>query len=145
MTPEELKDRTKEFALRIIRLAEALPRTRAGDIIARQLIKAGTSVAANYRAACRAKSNADFISKMGIVEEEADESGFWLEMIVDGSLMRKGLVSDLLKESQELLAIAVASSNTARGRPRGWGPSGSAARRKSAIRNPQSAIHNGTE
>jgi four helix bundle protein len=140
MTPEELKQRTRAFALRVIRLAEALPRTRAGETIARQLIRAGTSVAANYRAACRAKSNADFIAKMAIVEEEADESLFWMELIVEGGTMKPDRVTGLMKEAKELLAIAVASANTARGRPRGRGPYSSAVRRKSAIRNPQSAI-----
>jgi four helix bundle protein len=72
MKPDDLKDRTKSFALRIVRLAEALPRGRSSDVIGRQLLRSGTSVAANYRAACRARSNADFISKMGVVEEEAD-------------------------------------------------------------------------
>jgi len=140
MTPEELKQRTRAFALRVIRLAEALPRTRAGETIARQLIRAGTSVAANYRAACRAKSNADFIAKMAIVEEEADESLFWMELIVEGGTMKPDRVSGLMKEAKELLAIAVASTNTARGRPRGRGSCFPAVRRKSAIRNPQSAI-----
>jgi four helix bundle protein len=140
MTPEELKRRTKTFALRVTRLVEAVPRTRAGDAIARQLIKAGTSVAANYRAACRAKSNADFIAKMAIVEEEADEALFWMELIVEGGMLKESRVSSLMKEAAELLAIAVASSNTARGRPRGRGHCDSAVRRQSAIRNPQSAI-----
>ena len=78
MTTDELKIRTKSFALRIIKLVEALPPTRTSDVIGKQLAKSGTSVGANYRAACRAKSNADFIAKIGIVEEEADESAFWL-------------------------------------------------------------------
>jgi len=78
MTTDELKIRTKSFALRIIKLVEALPPTRTSDVIGKQLAKSGTSVGANYRAACRAKSNADFIAKTGIVEEEADESAFWL-------------------------------------------------------------------
>jgi len=78
-----LKDRKKNFALRIIRLVEALPKGRTTDIIGKQLLRSGTSVGANYRAACRARSTADFISKMGIVEEEADESIFWMELLID--------------------------------------------------------------
>jgi len=82
MNKEEMKRRTKEFALRVIRLTEALPKTQTAQVIGRQLLRSATSVAANYRAACRAKSTADFISKMGTVEEEADESLFWMEFAV---------------------------------------------------------------
>jgi four helix bundle protein len=78
MTTDEMKARTKSFALRIIKLVEALPANRTADVVGKQLVRSGTSVGANYRAACRAKSNADFIAKMAIVEEEADESAFWL-------------------------------------------------------------------
>ena len=82
MTTNEMKARTKSFALRIIKLVEALPSNRTADVIGKQLVRSGTSVGANYRAACRAKSNADFMAKMGTVEEEADESSFWLEVII---------------------------------------------------------------
>jgi four helix bundle protein len=144
MTPDELRKRMRDFALRIIRLVESLPRTRAADVIGRQLIRAGTSVGANYRAACRARSNADFIAKMGIVEEETDESVYWLEVLIDAKLVKAEMLKPLLQEGNELLAIPVTSVNTARGKPR---PSRSTlsepCRRKSAIRDPQSAIRNG--
>ena len=81
MDEEELKQRTKKFALRVLKLVEALPKTIGGQVVERQLAKSGTSVAANYRAACRGRSKAEFISKLGIVEEEADESAFWMELI----------------------------------------------------------------
>jgi four helix bundle protein len=114
MKHDNLKERTKQFALRIIRLVESLPKGRTSDVIGRQLLRCGTSVAANYRAACRARSTADFISKMGIVEEEADESIFWMEILVDAKIMEKKLLSDLMNEADELLAIFVASIKTAR-------------------------------
>lgn len=91
MTKEELMRRTKEFAIRIVKLVNALPETTAGRAIGSQLIRSGTSVAANYRAACRGRSKAEFIAKLGTVEEEADESAFWLEMIVDCKLMKETL------------------------------------------------------
>jgi four helix bundle protein len=112
MFREELKDRTKKYALRIIKLAEALPKTKTGDVVSKQVIRCGTSVASNYRAACRAKSDLDFLSKMGIVEEEADESIFWLEIIIDSGLMRKELVLSLLQEGNEILAIVISSKIT---------------------------------
>ena len=112
MTKEELKARTKNFALRIIKLVEALPKTKTGEVIGRQLLRAGTSVAANYRAACRAKSVLDFVAKLGIVEEEGDECMFWLEIIVESGLMRKDLVEPLLKEANEIVAIIVSSKKT---------------------------------
>ena len=94
MTTDELKTRTKSFALRIIKLVEALLSNRTADVIGKQLVRSGTSVGANYRAACRAKSNADFMAKMGTVEEEADESAFWLEVIVESGLMKEELVDE---------------------------------------------------
>jgi len=118
MTPEELKRRTKEFTVRIIRLVEALPRGRSGDVIAKQIVRCGSSVGANYRAACRARSTADFVSKMHIVEEEADEALYWLEILADSGLMKKDRLVGLMKEAEELLAISVASINTAKGRAR---------------------------
>jgi four helix bundle protein len=114
MTPDELKKRTKTFALRCMKLADALPRTRSGSVIANQLIRAATSVGANYRAVCRARSNADFISKIGITLEEADESVYWMELIVESGVLSEERVSPLVKEGNELVAIFVASSNTAR-------------------------------
>src|SRR6266571_1871525 len=88
MTEDELKKRTKQFALRILKLISALPNTTAGRTIGNQLARSGTSVPANYRAACRGRSKAEFISKLGVVEEEADESAFWLELIIEGGLLR---------------------------------------------------------
>ncbi len=114
MNPEEMKKRTKEFAMEIIKLCRILPKNQECRLIIDQLFRAGTSVAANYRAACRARSRADFISKMGIVEEEADESLFWLELIKELKLSKDILVSRLLKEGNEILSIVVSSINTAR-------------------------------
>ena len=113
---EELKGRTKQFALRVIRLIEALPRTQTGRVIGNQLLRSATSVAANYRAVCRARSQADFVHKLGIVEEEADESLFWLELVVEANLMPVSRVEELIQEADELTAIFVASRKTARGR-----------------------------
>ncbi len=134
LTPEEMKLRTKKFALRVIRLIQALPKGRVADVIGRQLLRSGTSVGANYRAACRARSQAEFIAKMGIVEEEADESLYWMELLIAANLMTKTKLSSLMKEADEILAIVVSSINTARGSRR------TSPKRKSAIRNPQSAI-----
>ena len=114
MSNENLKTRTKRFALDVIGLVEALPPGRTCDVIGRQLLRSGTSVGANYRAACRAKSPADFIYKMGIVEEEADESGYWMELLVESGKLKLNQVAALLKESSELVAISVASIQTAR-------------------------------
>ncbi len=114
----DLKDRTKKFALRIIKLVESLPNTQTGRVVGKQLLRSGTSVGANYRASCRAKSNADFIAKMGIVEEEADESAYWIEILVETGLVKENLVKDLLDEANQLIAIFVSSINTARGRKR---------------------------
>jgi four helix bundle protein len=109
-----LKERTKRFALEIIKLVEKLPKGRTADILGRQLLAAGTSVGANYRAACRARSSPDFISKMGIVEEEADESIYWMELLIDGGLIRKDDISHLLNEANQILAMTVSSIKTAR-------------------------------
>ena len=110
----DLKARTKRFALRIVNLVESLPRTQTSQVMGKQLLRCGTSVAANYRAACRARSNADFIAKMGIVEEETDESVFWIEMLVDTNIVKHDLVKDLLDEGNQFTAIWVTSINTAR-------------------------------
>src|SRR5689334_21917273 len=111
---EELQRRTKAFALRVIRLADQLPRGRTGEVIGRQLLRSGTSVAANYRSACRARSVADFVSKMGIVEEEADESQFWLELLGESGVIEGDALQVLLKEANELARIAAASRKTAK-------------------------------
>ena len=116
MDKEELKKRTKRFALCIFRLVESLPRGRAAEVISRQLLRSGTSVGANYRAACRARSSADFISKMGIGEEEADESIYWMELLVEGGIVPLDEVVCLVKEAGEILAITVSSIKTARAR-----------------------------
>ena len=113
-SPEALKKRTKQFALRIIRLVEKMPHGRAADHIAGQLLRAGTSVGANYRAACRGRSRAEFCSKMGVVEEETDECIFWMELLVEAELVRADLLGNLMQEATEILAIVVASIRTAR-------------------------------
>jgi len=109
MNKKALKQRTKDFALRVVKLVEALPNTVAGRAIGHQLVRAGTSVGANYRAACRSRSRAEFIAKMGIVEEEADESAFWLEIIMENGLLNKEIVKNLHQEAEELTAIMAAS------------------------------------
>jgi len=114
MTKEELKYRTKQFALMIIKLVEDLPNNRAGNTLGNQIIRSGTSVAANYRSACRARSHADFISKITVVEEERDESLFWLEMILEANLLGTNRIEPLIKEANELTAIFTASGKTAK-------------------------------
>ena len=112
MNKEKLKHRTKLFALDVIRLVESLPRGRTSNILCRQLLRSGTSVGANYRSACRAKSPADFISKMGIVEEETDESIYWIGLLVEARILGVNKVQNLLAEANELLAITVSSIKT---------------------------------
>jgi four helix bundle protein len=114
MSEPDLKKRTKAFALRILKLVDALPKTTSGRAFASQIVRSGTSVAANYRAACRAKSPADFIAKMGIVEEEADETLFWLELLEESELVPAAKLTTLKQEANELIAITVASIKTAR-------------------------------
>jgi four helix bundle protein len=109
---KELKDRTKQFALRIMNLVDGLPKTTSAITIGRQIIRSGSSVGANYRAACRGRSKAEFISKLGIVVEEADETCFWLELIIEGKLLPEARVRPLLKEADELTAIFVSSIKT---------------------------------
>jgi len=111
----DLKARTKQFALRVIKLVDALPRTIQGRAVANQIIRSATSVAANYRAACRARSRAEFIAKIGVVEEEADETAFWLELIIDSALLTQTRVRPLLTEAGELVAIMAASRKSALG------------------------------
>jgi len=114
MTKDILKARTKALALRVIQLVEALPKNKTTEVIGRQLIRCGCSVGANYRAACRAKSHADFINKMGIVEEEADEVLYWLELLVDSKHLNVEHSTPLTKEMNEILSMTVASIKTAR-------------------------------
>lgn len=116
MTKEELKKRTKQFALDVIRFVDRFPHARAANIIGQQLIKAATSVGANYRSACRAQSHAHFVHKINIVLEEADESQYWLEMILALNAGDKDKVEPLLNEANELVAIFTSSINTARKR-----------------------------
>ena len=111
---DELKERTKEFAHRCVKLALSLPRTQLGNHIAGQLIRCSTSVASNYRASCLAQSKASFVAKLSIVLEETDESAFWLEFIIDEELLKKSLIKPLLKEANELTAIFFSSRKTAR-------------------------------
>ena len=110
------KDRTRKFALRVIQLVETLPRGRAADVLGRQLLCCSTSVGANYRAACRGKSTADVVAKLGIVEEEADESVYWMEPLVDSGVLPAERVAALMKEADELIAMTVASIKTLRSR-----------------------------
>ena len=110
----DLKKRTKEYALRIIEFVNTLPRGRTPDVIGGQLVRAGTSVGANYRSSCRARSTADFIAKMGIVEEEADESLYWMELLIEAGIVKPEDLESLIEEGDELLAITVASINTAK-------------------------------
>jgi four helix bundle protein len=112
MDEDELKKRTKRFGLRIMKLVAALPNTPQGRTVGGQLVRAGTSVGANYRAACRSRSRAEFTARLGVVEEEADESGYRLEMIIEGELMRAMLVEPLLIEANELVAIMTSSRIT---------------------------------
>ena len=114
MTEVEMKERTKSFALRVMKVAGTLSEDFVGRRIADQLLRSGTSVAANYRAACRARSKADFVSKLGVAEEEADESGLWMELLVDGGLVPKERLVKLLDEAEQLTAILVASRKTSR-------------------------------
>lgn len=127
MTKEELKARTKRFALRVMSLVEALPKTASGRAIGNQLVRSGPGVGANYRACCRGRSRKEFIAKIGVVEEEADESAFWMELIIEGGLLPAAKAKSLLKEANELVAIMAASRI-------------SAARKQSAISNRKSEM-----
>jgi four helix bundle protein len=111
---EAMKLRTKQFAIRIVSVVRSLPRTREGDVIGKQLLRCGTAVAANYRAVCRSRSKAEFISKISIVIEEADETVFWLELLADTEVVSPEKLRFLLKEANELLAICAASLRTAK-------------------------------
>jgi four helix bundle protein len=112
--PEQMRDRSKAFALRVIRLFRALPYRTDAQVLGKQLLRCGTSVAANYRAVCRARSRAEFVAKIGIVAEEADETVLWLELLVESGIIPSQKVEDLLTEARELSAIFTASQQTAR-------------------------------
>lgn len=114
MNSEDFRKRTAQLALRVIRLCDALPKSRSSDTIARQLLRCGTSVGANYRAACVGKSRADFVAKMKIVEEECDETIYWLELLVQAEIVKRKRLDALLQEARELLAMVTASIRTAR-------------------------------
>jgi four helix bundle protein len=114
MTPEELRARTKQFTLRVLKVVTALPDTTPGRVIGNQLMKAGSSVGANYRAVCRARSRKDFVNKLGVVIEEADESAYWLEVICEGNVLDPRQLGPLLQEANELVAIFTAARKSAR-------------------------------
>lgn len=111
-----LESRTKSFATRVIRLVDALPKKRSAEVIGRQLLRSATSVGANYRSACRGRSAAEFIAKLGIVEEECDESLYWMDLIIDSNLMTRQRLLPLIQEGNEILAMVVASIRTAKRR-----------------------------
>jgi len=113
MKEEDLKRRTKQFALRTMKLVGALPSNLEGRIVGKQLLRAGTSVGANYRAACVGRSKSEFVAKLGIVLEEADESAYWMELIVEGALLKDELVKSLYQEAKEISAIMAASRKSA--------------------------------
>ena len=119
MNPDEMKGRTKEFAKEIVELCRELPNNREGRLIGNQVFKSGTSVAANYRAACRGRSKAEFVSKLGIVLEEGDETLFWLELINEMEICNENVVPLLMKECDEIVAIVVSSIKTAKQEKKG--------------------------
>ncbi len=125
MDEDEFKARTKAVALRVIKLVEALPGSRASDVIARQMLRSATSIGANYRAACRSRSAADMISRLSIVEEEADESIYWIELLVEAGFIKAKKIEALKGEIDEIVSMTVASIKTLRAR---------------AIQNPKSKI-----
>jgi four helix bundle protein len=132
MSTEQLLIRTKSFAIRVMKLVDSLPNSRAANVVGNQVLRSATSVGANYRAARRARSPAEFCSKLGIAEEEADESVYWLELLIDAELVRAALLKDLLKEANELIAMIVASIRIARSRKtRGDRPETRSSRRTS--------------
>ena len=114
MNERDFKERTQKLALRVIRLVETLPKTSAAQIIGRQFLRSATSIGANYRAACRGKSKADVIAKLALVEEEADESLYWLDLLAESGIIKQEKLSSLAKETEEILAMTVASIKTLR-------------------------------
>ena len=118
MNKDELKQRTKAFALRVMTLVEHLPNSPKGRILGDQLLRSGTSVGANYRAACRARSTAEFVSKLGNVLEEADECAYWMELIIEGGLLPEKRVETLLHEANELTPIFFTARRTTRAKPK---------------------------
>src|SRR5271170_2631708 len=114
MTREQMKDRTKAYANRTVRLCASLPDGWVAQTVGKQLLRSGTSVGANYRAVCRGKSTSDFINKLRIVEEECDESLFWMELLAENKLIPESRLRNLMREGNEILAIIVSSAKTAR-------------------------------
>lgn len=112
---DELKLRTKKFALRILKLFQGLPRTEEARTIGKQVLRSGTSVAANYRAVCRSRSKAEFIARLGVVVEEIDETVLWLELLIDSGIVPERRLKDLIREANELFAIFVSSQMTVKG------------------------------
>ncbi len=127
MDREDLRKRTKDFALRIIKLVAVLPKTKEADVIGRQILKSGTSIGANYREAIRARSKADFISKIGIVEQETDETLYWIELLAEANIINPERIDNLMAEARELLAIFISTGKTAKNKINS----------KSEIRNPK--------
>lgn len=132
MNEREFKEKTQDLALRIIRLVDALPKKPAADVVGRQLLRSGTSVGANYRAACRARSGADMLNKLAIVEEEADETLYWLELLVRADLVPERKIAKLLHDMDSVLSMIVASVKTLRQKENG------SSNLKSRIQNPKS-------
>jgi four helix bundle protein len=116
--PNDLRARTKQFALRVIKLVDSLPNGRAADVIGRQILRSATSVGANYRSAQRGRSKAEFCAKLGIVEEECDESSYWLELLTESGIVKQARLKDLMSEANEITAMVVASIRTARAQTR---------------------------
>jgi four helix bundle protein len=135
---EQLKRRTKQFGLRAIRLVQALPNGKVADIVGRQLLRAATSVGANYRSALHGRSTAEFLSRLGVVEEEIDESLYWMEMLVEAGLIGQQRLAALMREADEIASIIVAAIKTTRSRHR---RAGAASRRVGrGFVNPESGI-----
>jgi four helix bundle protein len=114
MNADELRARTRAFSLRVVKLVQSLPKNMVADVIGKQVLRSATSVGANYRAACRAQSDAMFISKLSIVVEEADETVYWLELIRDAGLVKPDLLAELIDEAEQILKIMAASRKTAK-------------------------------
>jgi four helix bundle protein len=120
MDEQQFKQRTKQLALRIINLVEALPNTTTAQVIGKQLLRSATSVGANYRAACRAKSTADILHKLAIVEEEADETLYWLELLIEAEIFSEARLKPIMSETDEIVAMIVASIRTIRSKQNGY-------------------------
>ena len=122
MNEEQFKRRTKDLALRVMKLINSLPQTTTAQVIGKQLLRSGTSVGANYRAACRAKSTADILHKLAIVEEEADETLYWLELLIDGEIVPESKLKNLITETNEITAMIVSSIKTLKNRQNNFNP-----------------------